>query len=146
MSFRYGQRSERHLRTAHIDLQRLFREVILHVDCAVLKGHRGEREQNTAFNAGVSELRFPEGKHNVYPSRAVDVAPYPIKWGERLVKNGRISPASLLARDRFYHFAGGVLGIAAMMRIPIRWGGNWDGNDLGEQKFNDLVHFELKRL
>jgi len=45
----------------------------------------------------------------------------------------------------FYHFAGFVLGIAAVMGIELRWGGDWDmDDDLHDQTFNDLVHFELK--
>ena len=30
------------------------------------------------------------------------------------------------------------------MDIKIRWGGNWDGGDLEQQSFDDLVHFELR--
>ena len=67
--------------------------------------------------------------HNSDPSRAVDVAPYPIDWNDT---------------ERFGRFAGFVLGMAAAMGIPLRWGGDWDrDNDTHDQKFNDLVHFEL---
>jgi hypothetical protein len=62
-------------------------------------------------------------------SRAVDVAPYPIDWNDT---------------RRFDHFAGIVVGIAHRSGVKIRWGGNWDrDNDLNDQNFNDLVHFEL---
>ena len=45
----------------------------------------------------------------------------------------------------FYHFAGFVLGIAASMGFELRWGGDWDmDNDLHDQSFMDLVHFEIK--
>jgi peptidoglycan L-alanyl-D-glutamate endopeptidase CwlK len=60
---------------------------------------------------------------------AVDLAPYPIDW-----KNTK----------RFYHFAGIVLGVATEMGIRIRWGGDWDmDDDLDDQSFMDLVHFEI---
>jgi len=40
--------------------------------------------------------------------------------------------------------SGFVLGIAHMKGIKIRWGGDWDGDTkMNDQKFNDLVHFEL---
>ena len=41
-------------------------------------GHRGETEQNTAFYAGKSKLRFPYSKHNSLPAQAYDRVPYPI--------------------------------------------------------------------
>lgn len=67
--------------------------------------------------------------HNKTPSLAVDVAPWPIDWNDK---------------NRFYHFAGRVQGIAQMFNIKIRWGGDWDSdNDLKDQNFYDLPHFEL---
>lgn len=73
-----------------------------------------------------------DSKHLALPSRAVDVAPYPINWGDK---------------KRFYHFAGYVQGLAAQLGISLRWGGDWDGdNDLNDQTFFDLVHFELKEI
>jgi peptidoglycan L-alanyl-D-glutamate endopeptidase CwlK len=112
-------------------LQVLFEEVVREYDCAVLVGHRGEAEQSAAFESGKSKLRWPESKHNSDPSLAVDVAPHPISWTNT---------------KRFYHFAGYVKGLADLLDIPIRWGGDWDGDeDLDDQNFNDLVHFELTK-
>jgi len=46
--------------------------------------------------------------------------------------------------DRFYHFAGYVLGVAEILGIKIRWGGDWNGNfDLKDQNYYDLPHFEV---
>ncbi|MFQ5990813.1 MAG: hypothetical protein ACE5NA_00110 [Nitrospiraceae bacterium] len=46
--------------------------------------------------------------------------------------------------DRWRAFGGFVLGVAEMMDIPIRWGGDWDGDrTFRDQNFNDLSHFEL---
>ena len=60
---------------------------------------------------------------------AVDVCPYPIDWNNK---------------ERFYHFAGYVKGIADSMGIKIRWGGDWDGDTVfDDQSFHDLPHFEL---
>lgn len=123
------------LSTCHKDLQILFNEVIKHFDCTVLEGFRDKDTQNKAFDDGKSKLQWPNGKHNSNPSNAVDVAPYPIDWNDR---------------QRFYFFAGRVLGVAdalkdqGKMTHSIRYGGDWNGdNQLNDNKFNDLVHFEL---
>jgi len=125
----FSRTSLSRLRTTHPQLQRLFERVVLNYDCTVLEGHRGEEAQNRAYDEGRSKLRWPDGKHNTYPSPAVDIAPYPIDWQNL---------------KRFYDFAGFVRGVSACMGIPIRWGGDWDRDyDLDDQRFNDLVHFEL---
>lgn len=48
------------------------------MDFAVICGHRGETEQNAAFAAGRSKVKFPNSKHNTNPARAYDRVPYPI--------------------------------------------------------------------
>ena len=125
----FGRRSLHGLRACDPELQRLLERVVETYDCTILAGHRGRQAQNQAFRAGKSELKWPDGKHNAYPSRAVDAAPWPLDWGNT---------------KRFYHFAGYVLGVAHELEIPIRWGGDWDRDyDLDDQTFFDLVHFEL---
>lgn len=125
----YGSRSRSNLETAHRDLQKLFNIVILHYDCSILEGHRGEFDQNKYYDEGKSKLQWPASKHNKSPSLAVDAAPYPIDWRDE---------------KRFYHFAGFVKGCAAMMGLKLRWGGDWDSdNDLNDQTFMDLCHFEI---
>jgi len=126
----FGEKSLKQLSTCHEDLQKLFNEVIKHIDCAVLEGHRGEEAQEEAVRTGKSKVHWPNGNHNKKPSLAADVAPWPIDWNDK---------------DRFYYFAGFVKGIAATMGLTIRWGGDWDSdNDFKDQTFHDLPHFELK--
>jgi hypothetical protein len=138
----FSKRSESQLATAHPILQRLFRRVIVFYDCIVLEGFRGKDAQNKAFASGNSKLPWPKGNHNKFPSIAVDVAPYDVEkrgvnWG-----NDKVHDREDIAR--FYNFAGVVKGVAEMLAIPIRWGGDWDGDTyFHDQKFNDLVHFEL---
>lgn len=50
------------------------------MDVSILCGFRNDLNQNKAYEEGRSQLRFPDSKHNYMPSRAVDVAPYPIDW------------------------------------------------------------------
>ena len=128
---RFGNRSINRLKTCDSKLQELFYQVVNHFDCCILEGHRGEERQSKAYNDGKSKVQYPDGKHNQYPSVAVDVAPYPIDWSDR---------------DRFHYFGGFVLGVAKQMGMKIRWGGDWDmDTQTKDNKFDDLVHFELKK-
>jgi len=126
----YSNRSRSRLETAHQLLQDLFHEVIKYADCTILEGRRDKARQNMLYRQGKSKVQFPDSRHNPLPSLAVDVAPYPIDWEDL---------------PRFYYFGGTVRGIAFTLDIPLRWGGDWDGDlEVKDQNFNDLVHFELK--
>lgn len=132
---KFSQQSFSKLSTCHLDLQVLFFEVIRTFDCQVLEGYRNQEDQEKAFNEGNTQLHFPNGKHNRQPSMAVDVAPYPLEWGNA---------------KRFYWFAGYVMGVAmrlkeeGKMSHSVRYGGDWDSDkDIMDNKFQDLVHFEL---
>ncbi|WP_018694422.1 M15 family metallopeptidase [Algicola sagamiensis] len=132
---KFSIRSQERLNTCHPDLQLVFEEVVKVFDCSILCGHRDEQDQNQVFLEGKSQLKFPKSKHNTLPSMAVDVVPYPIDW-----KN----------KQRFYYFAGTVMGIAQHLyesgKIThlIRWGGDWDRDTkTDDQTFMDLPHFEL---
>lgn len=108
--------------------------VIKVFDCAVIEGFRSEAEQNKAYHAGKSKLKWPQSKHNQTPSRAVDVVPWHkepphVRWNDM---------------DSFIYMAGIVKGIASEMGIGIRWGGDFNmNNDLKDQSFIDAPHFEL---
>ena len=136
---RFGQKSASRLQTCHPDLIRLFEKVVYKFDCSILDGHRNKERQDKAFELKRSKVQYPYSKHNKYPSTAIDVAPYPIDWGE----NGG-SAQRRKAIARFYYFAGYVKGIAEDLQIEIRWGGDWDGDrEFTDQSFDDLPHFEL---
>lgn len=129
----FGRKSSRNLLQCHPYLVRLFQEVVKTFDCSIIVGHRGEAEQNMAYLQEKSTKDWPHSKHNQEPSLAVDVVPWPFNendWGDK---------------ERFYFMAGHVLGIAGQLGIDIRWGGDWDRDkDIHDQKFDDLVHFELR--
>tara|TARA_R100000664_G_scaffold16539_1_gene25316 strand:- start:1622 stop:2041 length:420 start_codon:yes stop_codon:yes gene_type:complete len=98
-------------------------------DCSILQGHRGKDEQNKYYNEGKSKVQYPDGRHNAFPSRAVDVTPYPIDFDDR---------------ERQTYFAGFVLGVAGSMGIKLRWGGDWDRDgQVADNRFDDMPHFEL---
>jgi peptidoglycan L-alanyl-D-glutamate endopeptidase CwlK len=133
----YSQISQERLKTCFSDLQILFNRIIRSYDCSILCGHRGETEQNEAFRQGYSKLQYPNSKHNIVPSLAVDVAPYEVTG----IDTGKLQLA---------HFAGFVKGVAEEMLIEglithrIRCGVDWDSdNDVDDTKFWDACHFEI---
>jgi peptidoglycan L-alanyl-D-glutamate endopeptidase CwlK len=119
---KFSIKSMQRLSTCDNDLQALFYEVIKEFDCTILCGYRNEADQNKAFKEGKSKLKFPNSKHNCSPSRAVDVAPYPIDW------------LNIRAFERLNTV---VMRKAHEMGINIEWGGNW-------KKFKDYPHYQLK--
>ena len=129
---KFGRASKKRLKTCDEDLIFLFEEVVKYFDCTVLEGHRGKRLQNKYFKEGKSKLKFPDGNHNKKPSKAIDVAPYPIDWDDR---------------ERMTYFAGFVKGMASALGIPIRWGGDWNSDtQVKDNNFDDLPHFELREF
>ena len=127
---KFGKRSKERLETCDNRLQLVFNEVIRYVDCSILEGHRSGERQNKLFEEGKTKVKYPNGRHNANPSRAVDVAPYPIDWDDR---------------ERFHLFAGFVIGIAKAMSIDLRWGGDWNMNfEVDDNQFDDFPHFELR--
>ena len=128
---KFGTKSRGRLGSCHPDLQKVFNEVIKKVDCSILCGHRGEKDQNKAFEQGRSKVKYPNGRHNATPSNAVDVAPYPIDWDNL---------------ERFTLFAGYVLGIAESMQIDLIWGNDWNKDwNTKDTGFHDYPHFEIKK-
>jgi len=126
---KFNVRSQSRLNSCHSQLQKLFREVVKDFDCSILCGYRDEVDQNKAYEKGYSKVQFPNSKHNIFPSVAVDVVPYPVDWNDL---------------KRFYYFAGFVKGTAFKLGIKIRWGGDWNGDTIvTDQSFFDLPHHEL---
>jgi len=128
----FSAKSMAKLSTVHEELQLLFMQVVVHMDCTIIEGYRDQRTQNEYYAIKKSKLLWPESKHNTSPSLAVDVAPYlpgkGVSWDSK----------------QCYLLAGFVKAKAAELGIKIRWGGDWDSdNDLSDQTFNDLVHYEL---
>lgn len=130
----FSETSLRRLRECDERLQKLFEEVVRYYDCVVVSAHRGEAEQNGLFKAGKSQLQYPQSKHNSKPSMAIDVAPFDDK-----TKN-----VPWNHKERFYYLGGIVKAIATQQKVPIRWGGDWDGDgDFSNQSFMDLSHYEI---
>jgi peptidoglycan LD-endopeptidase CwlK len=110
-------------------LQKICNAAIEIMDFSVISGHRNKEMQDRAFIIGNSKVEYPHSKHNSLPSHAVDIAPYPIDWGDE---------------DRFIFLAGIIIATAKTQGVKIRWGGDWNSDfNLKDNKFLDLGHFEI---
>jgi len=126
---KFGVISKKRLETCDDRLQKICNDVIKLYDFTVLEGHRDEREQNDLFAQGRSKVEWPNSKHNSNPSKAVDLAPWPIDWNNR---------------ERFFLLAGLMAATAESHGVKIRWGGAWKGlGNTKDQTFWDLPHFEI---
>tara|TARA_R110002050_G_scaffold237774_1_gene373858 strand:- start:192 stop:584 length:393 start_codon:yes stop_codon:yes gene_type:complete len=127
---RYSKKSKERLASCDKRLQRVFKEVIKYVDCSILEGYRNKERQNKLYDEGRTKVKYPNGRHNISPSKAVDVTPYPVDWEDR---------------ERQTLFAGFVIGIARGMGIRLRWGGDWDMDfQVMDNRFDDFPHFEVR--
>lgn len=128
---KFGKKSQEKLDSCHPDIQRVMEKAIEIYDFSVIYGFRSLELQKKLYNSRPQLTKTLRGKHNEMPSRAVDIAPYPINWENE---------------KRFYFMAGIVLAVAESLGVDLRWGGDWDGDkDLDDQTFMDLGHFELKQ-
>lgn len=133
MAWVFSQQSLRHLQTAD---PRLIEVVMRALDCSPVDfgiscGHRGQDEQTQVYLAGRSTLTWPNSKHNVNPSLAIDVFP---------VLSGR---AQWTRHDLFHLIAGIMIGVSDSLGYRLRWGGAWDGRVNGMDEWSDLPHIEL---
>lgn len=133
-TYQFSQKSNEKLLTVDKRLRLVAHRCIDIIDFTVLEGRRSKERQNRLYEQGKSKVQWPESEHNVEEpddlAKAIDIAPYPIDWEDH---------------RRFYILGGVVLAIANETGIPIRWGGDWDGDkDLDDQSFDDLVHFEIE--
>lgn len=131
--YQFSDFSKRNLEECVRELQEIAHEAIDVMDFTVVCGARSKEEQQRKYAKGLSQVQWPNSKHNVTEnktkSRAFDLAPYPIDWQDE---------------ERFYILAGVILTIARQRGVDIRWGGDWDSDlDVHDQSFNDLGHFEV---
>lgn len=130
----FGKASRERLETCHLDIQNVMNAVIEKYDITIVCGYRNEEDQEKAYRDKLSQVRFPDSKHNTFPSLAVDVAPYITADGEIPWEDG----------EAFAKMAGYILATADSMGVSLRWGGDWDGdNRTDDEKFRDRPHFEI---
>ena len=140
----YSRASSERLATCHTDLITIFTQVIYVRDCTIIEGHRSKARQNEMCRTGMSQIMWPDGKHNSIPSEAVDVMEY-------FPDRPHLHWSDLDAIEDFSHF---VLATAETLRAQgviahgLRWGADWDmdgvrGDKDPDESFFDGPHYEL---
>lgn len=125
---KFSKRSLTQLDSCHVVLQRLLRRVIERTDFTVLCGFRNQEAQERAYQAGASKLQFPHSKHNISPSLAVDIVPFPIDWDDTM----RFRELASVVKEEW-----GLMKETEKLRYEVIWGGDW-------LTFRDLPHFEIR--
>lgn len=74
---KFGKKSLERREMLCKDLRILVDEAIKYYDFSIVCSHRGQEEQERAFNAGNSKAHFGQSAHNYNPSFAFDFAPWP---------------------------------------------------------------------
>lgn len=126
----FDKHSAERLSRAHPLLQKLMNEAVKRTAFVVLDSQRGRAAQELAFRQGNTKVHFGKSAHNWAPSIALDVCPLPVNWKDT-------KPFLVLAQQVIFP-------LANVMKIPIRWGGDWNMNGkTTDESFIDLPHFEL---
>ncbi len=144
MSYAFGAKSLDRLKECDSRLSAIAGHaiVVTPVDFTIVWGYRPRDIQDALFASGASHKRYPKSKHNYMTgtgsnipwSRALDFAPWvddAIPWGDT---------------HMFALIAGVFMAVAAQgpEPIPLRWGGDWDGDGSTEdQTLMDWGHLEL---
>jgi peptidoglycan L-alanyl-D-glutamate endopeptidase CwlK len=128
-----GANSQRKLSTCHPDLIRLIERAAQYYEFTVTCGHRGEKEQNVAYDNKRSKVRYPNSRHNRKPSRAVDLAPI-----RKVITDDNREKWFIDWNDigEFRRLGMYVEDLAMEMDIKIKWGGRF-------KSFVDMPHFQL---
>ena len=133
--YKFSTRSLTNLYTCNHKLQNLaFNVMELQLfDFGISCGKRTEEEQNQLYFEGRSGLKYPQSKHNKKPSEAFDFVLY---------VNGKVDWNN---KSSWYMAIGVFRAMGEKLNIPIRCGGDWDGDfSTSDQRFHDLPHIELK--
>ena len=129
---KFGRASLKNLSSADHRFEELSRIVLKIKDHSIIKGHRGQVEQDKAYASGASELFWPNGKHNRFPSLAIDVQTYP-----------RPDDKQDLREEQLY-LLGLYKGIGYLMGIRIRTGADWDNDgEIADNGFDDFFHVQI---
>ena len=136
---KFSKRSLKARDELHPHLQQIVDAAILEIDFVILDAQRGRAEQEKAFKAGFSKARFGQSAHNYRPAIAFDLAPYPIDFNDT-------AKFRAIAKVIGYYDPkdGDGTGLAKKLRIPLRWGADWDmDGDWKDERFLDWGHWEL---
>lgn len=109
------------LKTCDPRLVQLMEAVHARQPISILCGHRTQAEQDAAFFAKKSKVKFPGSKHNALPALAVDICPIKANWNDKT----QFIDLSVIVKEE-----------AAKLGLNIKWGGDF-------KSFFDGPHYEL---
>jgi peptidoglycan L-alanyl-D-glutamate endopeptidase CwlK len=136
----FGQRSRTNLGTCDPRLIRIAERALSFgiMDFSVIEGHRSDERQAQLYSEGKTKIdgTTKKGKHNYFPSLAMDLLPYPAEVnGVGVWKD----------KQRFCVLAGLIYAAASLEGVKITWGADWDGDgNNADSKFLDMPHFEIR--
>jgi len=127
MGYNFGNSSREKLNTCHIDLQHIMKLAITKskIDFGITEGHRSLERQKQLFDEGKSKIDGinKKGKHNYFPSLAVDIYVY----------HPDLNTRRKLAYDKKHlSYIAGIIDASTeellskgVISHTIRWGANW---------------------
>lgn len=129
--FKFGARSRRELDGVHADLVAVTELALKKslIDFAVTDGLRTPEEQAEYLRTGASTTK--RSRH--LTGHAVDLV--------ACLPNGKIS----YAKPLMLQIKEAMFAAAAELKVPLRWGGDWDGDPSTPHDLVDMPHFELPR-
>ena len=88
MTYKWGKASQDRLATCDKRLQDLANMMLERsdFDLTITCGYRTKDEQEEAFKNGNSKAHFGQSKHNDFPSKAIDITPFPINWDKNDIR------------------------------------------------------------
>lgn len=132
MRYKWGLKSIKKIKSCDCRIQKLMKKVIetAPFDITVLEGFRPQEVQDEYYSRGRTKpgkiiTWTKKSNHTEIPSKAIDLAPYPIAWKDLAA---------------FEVLGAHVLKCAKELNISIEWGGNWKG------KKKDSPHYQLRRI
>ncbi|MGY4674219.1 M15 family metallopeptidase [Ursidibacter arcticus] len=125
--FKFSKRSEDNLNGVHPDLIKVARLALQlsKRDFTVIEGIRSKERQAELYQKGATKTM--NSRH--LTGHAIDIVPYPLDWNDK---------------QAFADLAKAMFEAAKQLKIPIRWGGDWNRNGRSDdESFYDGPHFEL---
>lgn len=135
---KFDAASAKRLKGTHPLLQRLLIAARNQIPFTVMDSQRGKAAQEDAYRRGTTKARFGQSAHNWSPAIAVDLAPIPLDWNKL---DGFIALWRVIGWYDIKTGRGG--GLALLMKIPLRWGGDWNRNGQYTDDGWDFPHYEL---
>lgn len=127
MRFVFSRASREKLQGVHPDLVKVVELALTlsEVDFKVIEGVRTKERQRQLFKQGATKTL--NSRH--LTGHAVDLVPLPLDWNNL---------------DAFGKVAKAMFAAAKQLKVPIRWGGDWNRNGRSDDEtFYDGPHFEL---